>query len=64
MSYSDEWLKAVRATQQPKPVEPAPVVSPHWHHDNGSTTWKPWADMTAEERRKALSQRGDAIISF
>lgn len=47
MSYSDEWLKAVHAPRQhPKPVEP---VAP--------TTWKPWAQMTAEERRKALEER-------
>lgn len=51
MSYSDEWLKAVRAKQQPKAVEPVSVAS---------TTWKPWAQMTAEERRKALSEREDA----
>lgn len=50
MSYSDEWLKAVHdATRQhPRPVEPVPVES---------TTWKPWAEMTAEERRKAWAER-------
>lgn len=54
MSYSDEWLKAVhakRTVQETRTVEPVPVES---------TTWKPWAEMTAEERRKALSQREDA----
>lgn len=34
--------------EHPKPVEPVPVAS---------TTWKPWAQMTAEERRKALEKR-------
>jgi hypothetical protein len=51
MSYSDEWLKAVRAkrtNQESRTVEPVPVVS---------TTWKPWAEMTAEESRKALAKR-------
>jgi hypothetical protein len=58
VSYSDEWLKAVHAKrQQPTPVEPRPVVSPHWHHDKGEPAWKPWAEMTPEERRKALEQR-------
>lgn len=60
MSYSDEWLKSVNAARQPRPVKPVPVAS---------TTWKPWAEMTAKERRKALSERegrnsekGTAII--
>jgi hypothetical protein len=55
VSYSEEWLKAVRAKIEPEsriiatpPIEPAPAASP---------TWKPWAQMTAEERRKALSER-------
>lgn len=51
MSYSDEWLKAVRAkrtNQESRTVEPVPVVS---------TIWKPWAEMTAEERRKAIKDR-------
>lgn len=54
MSYSDEWLKSVRASRTnrgSRTVEPVPVAS---------TTWKPWAEMTAEERRKSLSQREDA----
>lgn len=51
MSYSDEWLKAVhakRTAQESRTVEPAPTTS---------TAWKSWADMTAEERRKALENR-------
>jgi hypothetical protein len=56
-SYAEQWLEAVRAKQEAKPVEPAPVVSPHWHHDNGAPAWKPWAEMTPEERRKALETR-------
>ena len=52
MSCSDEWLRGLkRPKTEPKPAEPVPVES---------TTWKPWADMTAEERRKALSEREDA----
>lgn len=53
MSYSDDWFANLRHKREierrwPKPVEPAPVES---------TTWKPWAEMTAEERRKALAER-------
>lgn len=54
MSYSDEWLKSVRASrtiQESRAVEPLPAES---------TTWKPWTQMTAEERRKALARREDA----
>jgi hypothetical protein len=47
-SYAEQWMEAVRAKQAPKPVEPAPVEPP---------AWKPWAEMTPEERRKALENR-------
>lgn len=58
MSYSDEWLDAIRAARErPKPVDPTPAVSPHWHNDSGNPAWKPWAEMTPEERRKALNNR-------
>jgi hypothetical protein len=50
-SYTEQWLEAVRTKQASKPVEPAPVTPP---------AWKPWAEMTSEERRKALSERQDA----
>lgn len=47
--FAEDWRKARgRVKLQPKPVEPVPVVS---------TTWKPWAEMTADERRKALNDR-------
>jgi hypothetical protein len=58
VSYSDEWLDAIRAARErPRPVEPAPVVSPHWHHVTMKPAWKPWAEMTSEERREALNNR-------
>lgn len=62
MSYSDEWfeeiLKRREWKESPCPVEPVPQrrlgdLKPCEH----STTWKPWAAMTAEERRKALEKR-------
>jgi hypothetical protein len=61
MAYSDEWLKAFHASrtnQESRTVDPVPRrrlgdVAPCEH----STTWKPWAQMTAEERRKALAER-------
>ena len=56
MSYSDEWLKYIHDKRH-RPIEPVPAVAPRWNHDTGSTTWKPWSEMTAEERRKALVQR-------
>lgn len=64
MSYSDEWFLNIQhrrgierrwpkaePAERPKPVEPVPVES---------TTWRPWAEMTAEERRKAISEREHA----
>jgi hypothetical protein len=69
VSYSDEWLNAVAAARQhttdagsrfaretraehrptqPRTVAPAAVAI---------TIWKPWSEMTAGERRKALGQR-------
>jgi len=58
MSYSEQFFENWKRRReerierdQPKPVEHSPVES---------TTWKPWNEMTAEERRKALSQREDA----
>lgn len=65
MAYSDEWfaeiLKRRQWKEDPAPVEHVPQRrlgdAPDCEH---STTWKPWAAMTAEERRKALEQREDA----
>lgn len=79
MSYSDEWLKAVRAAHhqasEPKPDE---FFTEDWREARSSarekparpvrpvrpvmpaasaSAWKPWAEMTAEERRKALEKR-------
>jgi hypothetical protein len=62
VSYSDEWfaeiLKRRQWKEHPRPIEPVPQRRlGDLQQCEHSTTWKPFSEMTAEERRKALSER-------